>query len=49
MTKVEIHVSANESEAWDILWKWLWFTRDVWETKYWKEEKIALKPVFLYS
>jgi 2-polyprenyl-3-methyl-5-hydroxy-6-metoxy-1,4-benzoquinol methylase len=46
VTKVEIHVFTNESEAWDILWKWLWFTRDIWESKYWKEEQIALKPVF---
>lgn len=45
MTEVEIHVATNESEAWDIHWKWLWFTRDAWESKYWKEEQIALKPV----
>jgi SAM-dependent methyltransferase len=24
----------------------LWFTRDVWESEYWKEEQIALQPVF---
>lgn len=46
MTKVEIHVCTNELEAWDIRWKWLWFTRDVWESEYWKEEQIALRPVF---
>jgi SAM-dependent methyltransferase len=45
MTAVEINIAANESEAWDIHWKWLWFTRDTWESEYWKEEQIALKPV----
>ncbi|MGQ9595936.1 MAG: hypothetical protein ACUVQY_04140 [Thermoproteota archaeon] len=46
MVEVEIRVSKNESEAGDILWKWLWFTREVWEREYRKEEKIALKSVF---
>jgi len=45
MTEVEIHVCTNESEAWDILWKWLWFTRNVWESEYWEEEQVALKPI----
>ena len=45
MNEVKIHVCSNESESWDTLWKWRWFTRDVWEAEYWKEEQIALKPV----
>jgi len=46
MGAVKIHVCSNESESWDILWKWLWFTREMWESNYWREEQIALKPVF---
>lgn len=46
MTEIETHICTNELEAWNIRWKWLWFTRDVWESEYWKEERIALKPVF---
>ncbi|MEM3659916.1 MAG: hypothetical protein QXU11_05825 [Thermoproteota archaeon] len=44
MVRLKIHVCSGESESWDTIWKWLWFTREVWETEYWKEEKKALKP-----
>jgi len=46
MNKIEIHICLNESESWDTLWRWLWFTRELWEPRYWKEESDALKPVF---
>ncbi len=46
MGRVKIYVCSDELEAWNIRWKWLWFTRDIWECKYWKEEQNALKPVF---
>ncbi|MEM4169361.1 MAG: class I SAM-dependent methyltransferase [Thermoproteota archaeon] len=45
MVRLKIHVCSGESESWDTIWKWLWFTREVWETEYWKEEKKALKPI----
>jgi SAM-dependent methyltransferase len=46
MTEAKNYVCANELESWGIRWKWLWFTRDVWESEYWKDEQTALKPVF---
>ncbi len=45
MNKVEIHVCLDEAESWDVLWRWLWFTRKVWEPDYWIREEEALKPV----
>lgn len=46
MSKIKIHVCSNELESWDTIWKWKWFTRDVWENVYWKEEQATLRPLF---
>jgi len=43
---VEIHICFDELESWDTFWRWKWFTRDVWESKYWVEEYSTLKPLF---
>lgn len=43
---VEVHICQDEEQSWDTLWKWLWFTREVWISEYWKETKKALSPVF---
>ncbi|RLG17789.1 hypothetical protein DRN62_00130 [Nanoarchaeota archaeon] len=45
MAKVRVYVCPNELESWNTLWRWMWFTRDSWESKYWKEERIAVKPL----
>jgi len=44
--KVEIKICSNEEESWDIVWKWSWFTRELWESKYWNEVRKSLKPLF---
>lgn len=37
MKEVEVQVCSNEMESWNTLWKWEWFLRDHWETK-WRYE-----------
>lgn len=36
---VEIFVSHSGEQSWDILWKWLWFIKDIWISNYWREVK----------
>ncbi len=31
--------------SWNILWKWQWFTREIWIKKYWIETERAVKPI----
>lgn len=45
MVKVKVRVCSGELESWDTLWKWKWFTKDVWESRYWEEERAALRPL----
>jgi len=45
MTRIKIHTCSNELESWNTLWEWLWFTRESWESKYWKELRTAVKPL----
>ncbi len=42
---VRISVSRGEEESWDTIWKWSWFTRELWVSELWKEEEIALQPL----
>lgn len=42
----EVHVYRSEKESWDIIWRWLWFTRKIWMAQYWKETEKALQPLF---
>ena len=37
MEKVNIKVCSDEMESWETLWKWEWFLRDYWKTK-WRME-----------
>lgn len=43
---VDFSVCLNEEESWDTIWKWSWFTREVWLPEYWKENQNTLKPIF---
>lgn len=43
---VKIKICSSEEESWDTIWKWSWFTKELWISELWEEEKIALKPVF---
>ena len=44
--KVNVHVCQSDEESWDTLWKWSWFTREIWIMEYWKKTEEALRPVF---
>jgi len=44
--KVNVHVCQSDEESWDTLWKWSWFTREIWMMEYWKKTEEALRPVF---
>jgi len=44
--KVKVSICLNEEESWDTVWKWSWFTSDLWKFEYWKEERNALGPLF---
>ncbi len=37
MEEVKLKICSNELQSWDTLWKWEWFLRDYWETK-WRDE-----------
>lgn len=43
---VKVLVCSDEEESWNTYWREYWFTRSLWESQYWKEEKNALKPLF---
>jgi len=42
----EVYACKNEDESWDTIWKWLWFTREMWMDQYWEEVEEALRPLF---
>lgn len=45
MSNISIYMPHDEFDAWDILWRWKWFTRSIWESEYWGEERDALTPI----
>ncbi|HEX30946.1 TPA: class I SAM-dependent methyltransferase [Candidatus Poribacteria bacterium] len=44
--KVKVKIPSIEEESWNIVWKWSWFTRELWESEYWNETRKGLKPLF---
>ena len=42
---VVTRIYSDELKAWDIYWKWRWFTRRMWESEYWGEVRAAVKTV----
>jgi SAM-dependent methyltransferase len=43
--EVKVKLCKSDKESWDTVWKWSWFTRELWEHKYWKEEESTLGPL----
>lgn len=43
---VVVHICEDENCSWNTLWKWSWFTRQVWMPDYWEKTKLALQPLF---
>lgn len=43
---VELSIYRDEKQAWDVHWKWSWFTRNIWMSEYWKRTEEALQPLF---
>lgn len=44
--KIKVKIPSSEEESWNIVWKWSWFTRELWESEYWDETRKSLKPLF---
>ena len=42
---IEIHICRDEEEAWDTIWRWSWFTREIWVDEYWEKTRNALQPL----
>ena len=38
-------ICKTEKESWETIWKWAWFTREMWAREYWKANREALKPM----
>lgn len=43
--EVQVKLCKSDKESWDTVWKWTWFTRELTEPEYWKEEERTLEPL----
>jgi len=43
---VRISIFPKEEGSWDTIWKWSWFTKELWLSQLRKEDQIALRPLF---
>ena len=44
--KVNVHICQSDEESWDTIWRWSWFTREIWMAEYWRRTEEALKILF---
>lgn len=42
----KVYTCRSEEESWDTIWRWLWFTREIWMARYWENTEKALRPLF---
>ena len=45
---MEVSICRDELCSWNTLWKWTWFTRDLWISEHWENTKRALDPLFVF-
>ena len=43
---IKISICSSEEESWNTIWKWSWFTREIWVSEHWERTQRALQPVF---
>ena len=43
---MRVSIYKSEESSWNTTWKWWWFIKDTWSAEAWRDNRIALKPLF---